>query len=62
MNGESVREAREKLGLSQTEFGKRLGMSRRSIARYEKKDRVTPEPLRLAILRILDEHHREKHK
>jgi DNA-binding transcriptional regulator YiaG len=30
-----VREARERLGLSQTAFGKRLGVSKRTVIRWE---------------------------
>jgi DNA-binding transcriptional regulator YiaG len=35
-----VREARERLGLSQTAFGQRLGVSKRTVIRWEQGEKI----------------------
>jgi len=40
--GQRIRELRKKLGLSQEEFGKRLGVTLRTIARYERGETKIP--------------------
>jgi transcriptional regulator with XRE-family HTH domain len=54
-----LRNARQRLGLSQIGFAAKLGISRASIARYEG-GYPMPEAIRLAILRLRDEHNRRK--
>ena len=45
MDKDTFRRKRERLGLTQTELGKRLGKSRPSIARYEAGDVPIPESI-----------------
>jgi len=58
VNGEFVRDAREKLGLTQKALAAKLRIGRRTLARYEQNG--PPESVRLAILRLLDERKREQ--
>ena len=58
-SSEFVRRARARLGLSQTDFGAKLGVNRQTVGRYETSGHPLPELLRLAIARLLDEHKRK---
>ena len=55
-----VKRARAKLGLSQTDFGAKLGVNRQTVGRYETPGHALPEVARLAIARLLDEHKRKR--
>ena len=49
--GDQLREIRKRLGLSQAEFGRRLGAHGNSVARWERDEMRIPEPAaRLACL------------
>jgi transcriptional regulator with XRE-family HTH domain len=50
-DGDYVRRVREMLGLNQTEFGQRLGLSDRQIRRYEESDEIPPMAM-LAIQKL----------
>lgn len=52
MSGESIRKLRERLGLTQAELAARIGVSWRSVARWEAGD-STPSPLARAQLEKL---------
>jgi transcriptional regulator with XRE-family HTH domain len=51
-----ARDARAKLGFTQVKFARKLGVSKASIIRYQRDGYPMPEPVRLAILRLLDQH------
>ena len=51
---EFVRNARDKLALSQRDFAAKLGLSRHSIMRYEDPRYRMPEHVRLAIAALLE--------
>lgn len=51
-DAEFVKDAREQLGLTQAEFGEKIGRDRRTIVRYEQGEPV-PTPTRLAITHLL---------
>ena len=56
---EYVKRARESMGMSPTEFGVQLGVTRQTVWRYETGDPV-PLRVRLAITALLTEHQKEK--
>ena len=58
-NAELVRFARRRLGLSQRAFAAKIGVSYVTVSRWETKGHRLREPVRLAILRLLDEHKQE---
>lgn len=51
----SVEHARTKLDLTKSAFGKRLGLTRQTVWRYENGDPV-PKRVKLAITALLHEH------
>lgn len=53
-----VQDARSKLGLSQIDFGKKMGVSRHTIWRYEKGE-VLPERSRIVIEQLLEQSRRQ---
>lgn len=56
-----VRDARDKFGLSQPEFGKLIGRGKRAIMRYEQ-GRELPLEIELAIQLLLDRLEERKRK
>jgi DNA-binding XRE family transcriptional regulator len=56
-----VRRARDRLGLSQAELGKRVGRARRAIIEYEQGGDL-PTSVRLAIQYLLTKHKRNRRK
>jgi DNA-binding XRE family transcriptional regulator len=57
MDAEFIRDARERLAITQAELGRRIGRTRRTIIRYEKGDEV-PIAVKLAIERLLSQSRR----
>ena len=57
---EFMRAARGRLDISKSELGRRLGLSRFSIHRYEQDGYVVPPHVQLATQRLLDEQRRKK--
>lgn len=51
VNGDNLRTLRKELGLSQDEFGKRLGVSNTAISKLEKSERNLTEQMALSICR-----------
>lgn len=49
LTGAEVREMRQGLGLTQAEFGERLGVGRHSVRDWERGKRAVPGPANLAI-------------
>jgi DNA-binding XRE family transcriptional regulator len=54
-----IRQARHKLGLTQTEFGEIIGKHRRTIVRYEQGEEIPPS-VRLAIEHLLNKRKRKR--
>jgi DNA-binding transcriptional regulator YiaG len=53
-DGEFVSQAREQLGLTQTEFGERLGVSKRTVIRWEQGDTPLKRRDRVAITLLVE--------
>ena len=52
MTGSELKDLREKEGMTQEQLGKKLGVNRNSIRRYETMDEV-PEMVSLAVRKLL---------
>lgn len=55
MNGLEIKKIREELGLSQTNFGKKLGVGLRIVQYWEKGDREMPETAKILLKQIVKE-------
>lgn len=55
MNGQLIRDAREKVGESQTIFGERFGVDQSTVARWETQGPPSRGPARKALERELSE-------
>jgi DNA-binding transcriptional regulator YiaG len=55
MNGQLIRDAREKVGESQTAFGERFGVDQSTVARWETQGPPSRGPARKALERELSE-------
>jgi DNA-binding transcriptional regulator YiaG len=53
-DAEFVRQSRERLGLTQTEFGARLGVSKRTVIRWEQGEQPIKRQTRVAITLLVD--------
>jgi len=55
VNGKILRKARQRLGESQIEFAKRLGVHQSVVSRLEREERKARGPVLLLIQRVLGE-------
>lgn len=53
-DGDFVRRSREQLGLTQTEFGEQLGVSKRTVIRWEQGDTLLKRRDRVAITLLVE--------
>lgn len=62
MKGEALREAREKMGLTQVQLAEELGVQSNTVARYERGVLTIPKVVELAIEALLIRNRKRKPK